>query len=136
MPPRSAPPAHPPLPGGYLLLGVVLALVGVGCAIAAASAGDVIVRAVSGLVAMLSLVLAEALWWVRPWVARAVDAWVAVCVGAVLVPAVIAGITIGFAFFMVLAFAALVLVGFPCLAARWYVRDRAARLGLLPGRVP
>jgi hypothetical protein len=124
------------LPVGYLLLGMVLLLVGLGCVATAAGADDIVIRAVSALVAMLSLVLVEALWWVRPWVARAVDAWAAVCVGAVLVPALVAGVTMGLAFFVVLSLAALVLVGLPCLAARWYVRDRAARLGLLPGRAP
>jgi hypothetical protein len=57
-------------------------------------------------------------------------------VAAVLIPALTAGITMGFSFFMGIALVALILVGCPCLAARWYVRDRAARLGLLPGRVP
>ena len=135
MPPRPTP-APPPLPSGYLLLGMVLAPVGVGCAIAAASAEDVVVRAMAGLVAMLSLVLVEALWWMRPWVARAVDAWAAVCVGTVLIPILVAAVGMGFGVFVVLTLAAFMLVGLPCTVARWYVRDRAARLGLIPGRVP
>src|ERR1051325_4124676 len=109
MPPRSAPPA--PMPIGYMLLGMVLVVVGLGCAAAAASSVGVFGRAVFGLVAMLSLVLVEALWWMRPWVGRAVDAWAAACVGVVFLPVVAAAVTMGFGAFAILAIAALILVG-------------------------
>jgi hypothetical protein len=119
-----------------MLLGMVLLLVGVGCAGVAVTTGDVITRALFATVGVLSLVLVEALWWMRPWVARAMDAWAAACVGAVFLPILAAAVTMGFGTFEILALAALILVACPCAAARWYVRDRAARLGLLPGRVP
>ncbi|MFL5381616.1 MAG: hypothetical protein ACJ8GN_03755 [Longimicrobiaceae bacterium] len=137
MPPRPAPPAPPLMPVGYLLLGMVLLLVGLGCAATAATIDDVVGRAVFGLVAMLSLLLVEALWWVRPWVGRAVDAWTAGCVGSALIPIFVAATDgAGFGVFAVVSLVVLALVGLPCAVARWYVRDRAARLGLLPGRVP
>lgn len=134
MPPRPAP--APLLPIGYLLLGTVLVLVGLGCVALAASVDDVVGRAVFGPLALLSLALVEALWWMRPWVGRAVDAWAAACVAAVLVPIVAAAANMGSGMATVLALAGLTFVGAPCAAARWYVRNRAARLGLLPRRVP
>jgi len=124
------------MPIGYLLLGMVLVVVGLGCAAATATIDDVIGRAMFGLIALLSLVLVEALWFVRPWVGRAVDAWAAGCVGAVLIPVFLAAAGGGLDVFVMVTLAALALVGFPCAVARWYVRDRAARLGLLPGRAP
>jgi len=125
------------MPIGYLLLGMVLTVVAVGCGSTAAFSDSVLSRAVFGLVAVLSMVLVEALWCMRPWVVRAMDAWAAVCVGAVLVPVlVVAASGAGFDLFVMVTLAALTLVGFPCAVARWYVRDRAVRLGLLPGRVP
>ena len=134
MPPRPAPPL-PPIPIGYMLLGMVLLVIGLGCAGVAMVTDEVFARAVFASVGILSLVLVEALWWMRPWVARAVDAWVAVCVGAVLIPVFLAsGEELDL--FVSITLAALLLVGLPCAGARWYVRNRAARLGLLPRRAP
>ncbi|MFL5541531.1 MAG: hypothetical protein ACJ8J0_21265 [Longimicrobiaceae bacterium] len=136
MPPRPAPAPPPQIPVGYMLLGMVLVVIGIGCAAVAAVTDEVITRAVFAIVGVLSLVLVEALWWMRPWVTRAVDVWAAACVGAVFLPIVAAAVTMGFGAFEVLTLAALILVACPCVAARWYVRDRARRLGLLPGRIP
>jgi hypothetical protein len=119
-----------------MLLGMVLVVIGLGCAAVAAVTDVVITRALFAIVGILSLALVEALWWMRPWVARAMDAWAAACVGAVFLPIVAAAVTMGFGAFGMLTLAALILVACPCAAARWYVRDRARRLGLLPGRVP
>ena len=134
MPPRPAPPL-PPIPIGYMLLGMVLLVIGVGCAGVAMVTDEVFTRGVFASVGILSLVLVEALWWMRPWVARAVDAWAAACVGAVLIPVFLAsGEELDL--FVSITLAALVLVGLPCAGARWYVRNRARRLGLIPRRVP
>jgi len=125
------------MPVGYMLLGMVVVVVGLGCVATAASVDDVMVRAVFGLVAMLSLVLVEALWWMRPWVARAVDAWAAACVGSMLIGIFAAAVSgEGLDLFLSVALVSVTLVGAPCAGARWYVRNRAARLGLLPGRAP
>jgi hypothetical protein len=134
------PPPPPPLPVGFLLLGMLLLLVGAGCAAVVATGDGVLTNALFGSVALLSLVLVEALWYVRPWVARAVDAWAAACVGVSLLPALFAFMVGGMGFEDVLLFTFIVtcFVVAPCAGARWYVRDRARRLGLAPGpaRVP
>lgn len=119
------------MPVGFLLLGMLLILVGTGCTVTVAlTRDDVIARALFGCIALLSLVLVEALWWVRPWVARAADAWAAACVGVVLLPFLAAivseGVGLG-GLMIVLCFVAL-----PCAAVRWYVRDRARKLGFAP----
>src|SRR5438105_1764616 len=86
-PPRPPMPPPPPMPVGFLRLGMILVLAGAGCtAIVAVARAEVVVRALFGTMALVSLVLVEALWWVRPWVARAADAWAAACVGVVLLP--------------------------------------------------
>jgi len=84
-------------------------------------------------VALLSLVLADALWGMRPWVGRAVDAWALACTGIVLLvdfsdawkgypsgelPSAITQ--------------TLVFVAVPCALLRWYVRHRAEVLRLAP----
>ncbi|MFL5539976.1 MAG: hypothetical protein ACJ8J0_13340 [Longimicrobiaceae bacterium] len=136
MPPRPAPAPPPQIPVGYMLLGMVLVVIGIGCAAVAAVTGDVTTRALFASVGILSLLLVEALWFMRPWVARAMDAWAAACVGSVLIPVFQAAGTGELDLFVTITLAALVLVGFPCATARWYVRNRARRLGLLPGPVP
>ena len=127
------------MPIGFLLLGMALAAVGAGClAIVVETRTDVLARALAGSVALVSLVLVEALWWVRPWVARAVDAWAAVCVGVLLLPS-LGAVAVGLLGFSELTFITLVaslFVGVPCAMVRGYVRDRAKRLGLAPGLAP
>jgi hypothetical protein len=132
-------PSHP-TPPGFLLLGMLLATLAVGCAIGVATPDTGhFVRAVTGLVALLSLVLVEALWWVRPWVVRAVDAWAAACVGVFVLPALAAVVVSGgggFFPFVLVALIVSLFVGLPCAGVRWYVRDRARKLGLAPGAAP
>ena len=130
MPPRVTPRPTPlPLPPGFLLLGMLLATVGVGCTLVVTGSGDMVARAMFGLFAVLSLVLVEALWWVRPWVVRAVNAWAAACTGAVLFACLVATLS-GLGPFT--GIIATLFVGVPCALVRWYVRDRAQRLGLAP----
>ena len=121
------------MPVGFLLLGMLLLLVGAGCTAVVASGEDVLTNALFGLVALLSLVLVEALWYVRPWVARAADAWAAACVGVVFLP-ILAVMVVGGMWMagLVAAMIALTFVALPCAAVRWYVRDRARKLGLAP----
>jgi hypothetical protein len=134
MPPHVTPRPTPlPLPPGFLLLGMLLATVGVGCTLVVAGSGDVVARALFGLVAVLSLVLVEALWWVRPWVVRAVNAWAAACIGTVLFACFVAALGgLGLFTGIVMGAIAALFVGVPCALVRWYVRDRAQRLGLAP----
>jgi hypothetical protein len=127
------------MPAGFLVLGMLLATLSVGCAVVVtAPYGNPRVRALFGLISLLSLVLVEALWWVRPWVARAADAWAAACVGSVLLSGVAAGVFrgLGLLQFVLLMVPALLVVGLPCEVVRWYVRDRARKLGLAPGAAP
>ena len=134
-PPRRSKPPPPPLPAGYLLLGMGLLLVGFGCTVLVAGSDvDVLFRALGGTVALVSLVLVEALWYVRPWVARAVDAWAAACVGVVLLPFLGAFVVgeVGLAELLVVTFITLCFVAAPCAAVRWYVRDRTRKLGFAP----
>jgi len=130
MPPRQA-----PTPSGFLLLGMLLATLGVGCTFVVVGAHTMpVARAMFALVAMLSLVLVEALWWMRPWVTRAVDAWAVACVGALILPALV-GEVLGKGGLFPFAFIALAVslfVALPCAAVRWYVRDRARRIGIAP----
>jgi len=123
-----------PTPPGFVLLGLLLAALGVGCAVGVAGDTGVAGHAAFGLIALLTLVLVEAMWWVRPWVARAVDVWAAACVGLFLLPtlaAVLVG-AVGFSELVLIALSVTLLVGLPCAGVRWYVRDRAKRLGLSP----
>jgi hypothetical protein len=133
------PPQPLPTPPGFVLLGMLLAPLGVGCAIGVATADTGhVARALFGLVAMLSLLLVEALWWVRPWVARAVDVWAAACVGVFLLPSlgfVVVG-SLGFSDGVLITFVVSLFVGVPCAGVRSYVRNRAKRLGLAPGVAP
>ncbi|HEV7590130.1 MAG TPA: hypothetical protein VGO40_18575 [Longimicrobium sp.] len=125
-----------PTPPGFVLLGMLLATLGVGCAIGVASTDTGhVARALFGVVAMLSLVLVEALWWVRPWVVRTADAWMVACIGAGLFAGLVT--TSGqLEALLTGALLALCFVGLPCTAVHWYVRDRAFRLGLAPGTAP
>ena len=122
------------MPTGFLLLGMLLATLGTGCTLAVAGVhSNLLSRALFGLVAILSLVLVEALWWVRPWVVRAVDAWAAMCFGAVLFSLLIAWWDEeGLAGALAIALLVLCFVGLPCALVRWYVRDHARKLGLAP----
>ena len=127
-----------PMPAGYLLLGIILLGMSFVSAIVVAGAGDgVLVRAPLAMIALASALLVEALWYARPWVGRAADAWMAACCGAVLfsglADTVVAGVSAGT---VVLTAIGLCFVAVPCGAVRWYVRDRARRLGLAPGYVP
>jgi hypothetical protein len=114
---------------------MLLATLGVGCALVVVGArpGFPLTRALFAPVALLSLVLVEALWWERPWLVRATDAWVAACIGTVLL-ACLAAVPNGPGLGLMLVFAALAagFVALPCALVRWYVRDRAGRLGLRP----
>jgi hypothetical protein len=118
---------------------MLLATLGAGLTLVVASPHSVVlVRALLGIVALLTLVLVEALWWVRPWVVRTVDAWAAGCVGAVLVSALVGVVAggVGIAGLVLIGIVGMCLVGMPCWLVRWYVRDRARRLGLAPGAAP
>jgi hypothetical protein len=127
MPPRLS-----PIPFGFPPLGMGVAAVGAACTTAVAMEDmDALARALSGSVALVSFVLAEALCWKRPWVARAADAWAVTCTGVVLcfcMAAVLRGPGIGLSTVFTLACC----VALPCAAVRWYVRDRAWKLGLVP----
>jgi hypothetical protein len=120
------------MPAGFLLLGVLLVLMGALCTsvVVAMPGDDVPIRAACGLIALLSLVLVEALWYVRPWVARAADAWAAGCVAVFLLPAMADAVLNGLKSGDLVEIA--IFVGLPCVAVRWYVRDRARKLGFLP----
>jgi hypothetical protein len=123
-----------PLPPGFLFLGMLLATLGIACVIGVAeSGGELIGRALLGLVALLSLVLVEALWWMRPWVVRAADAWAAACIGVVVLASLVAGSDeVGLEALFGIVVLTVCFVALPCLMVRWYVRDRARRLGLAP----
>jgi hypothetical protein len=126
------------MPAGYLLLGLGLMVMSFLFAIGVADDdGGVLIRAGYGIVALFSALLVEALWCVRPWVARAADAWVAACCGAVLFTGLAATAAGGGSAGIVVSTAmALCFVAVPCGAVRWYVRDRARKLGLAPGYLP
>jgi len=121
------------MPAGYLLLGIVLLVMSfvLTVTVVADSGAGVLVRARVAMIALASALLVEALWYVRPWVGRAADAWMASCCGAVLLSgladAVVAGVSAGT---VVLTAIGLCFVAVPCGGVRWYVRDRARRLGL------
>lgn len=126
--------ASRPTPTGFLVLGFVLALLALVCAMALTEPGHgAVSRLLLGLIAALSVLAFEALWFGRPWVGRAIDAWAAACTSVVLVAAV-AAVQAAFTAREVLtvAFGVFVVVGMPCLLVRWYVRERAASLGLVP----
>jgi hypothetical protein len=128
------PPRLTPMPFGFVPLGMGLAALGVVCTAGVAMGSvDTLGRALTGSVALVSFVLAEAVCWMRPWVARAADAWAAGGVGAVLL-ACVAAARNGMEFDEVILFglAAMCFVALPCAAVRWYVRDRARQLGLTP----
>jgi hypothetical protein len=125
-PPRSA-----PLPLGFVVLGMLMATLGAACMIVVAGSGiELLGRALLGGVAMLSLLLVEALWWMRPWVVRAADAWTVACIGAVVFSFLLSGW--GIAALIAVGVLVAGFVALPCLMVRWYVRDRARRLGLAP----
>jgi hypothetical protein len=125
MPPRPL-----PTPIGFLMLGMVLAVPAfyAGALLAGSGPGP-LGRILLAIVAVLSLVMIEALWWVRPWLGRAVDAWAAGCTIVVLVAGASA---MGRSWIMPMAVLAICFVGVPCALVRWYVRDHAGRLGVLP----
>src|SRR5215218_6624533 len=130
MPPRT------PTPPGFVLLGMLLATLAAGCTIAVTGPRTVLAaRALFALVAIVSLVVVEALWWVRPWLVPAADAWMVACIGAALFSSLAAGWG-RFDRVLGAALLALCFVGLPCTVVHWYVRDRALRLGLAPGIVP
>lgn len=131
--------ARRPTPPGFLLLGMAMALLGILSAASLLQPGrGAAGRLVLAAAATFSFVAAEALWWVRPWIGRAVDAWAAAC--ALGLSAGL-GTELGesYAWHRFLAVALLV----ACLALlpllRAYVRDGAAALNALPsagGPVP
>lgn len=89
-------------------------------------------RLMAGLVAILSLVAAEALWWPRHWVLRAVDALGLACTAS---PAVFLALGTGFRDWQLVgatAAGSALLIGLPYLVVRQHVRVRAQRLGLIP----
>jgi len=136
-PPRPAP--RPPTPTGSVLLGVALAFVCVGCAgTVAGPRVPVLFRLLLGLVAVLTLVLVEALWWMRPWIVRAADAWAAACIGTVFCSGFAVAVWggLGLITLLLLGLITLCCVAGPCALVHWYVRDRARRLGRAPGTLP
>ena len=128
--PRRSPPV------GFVLLGMAMALLAAWCAAFLGDSGGQLERFLFGLVAALSLAAAEALWWMRPWLLRAVDAWALACTGSVIVAG--AAATGGFSLggLLLLSTFAVAFVGMPCALVRWYVRGHAAVAGLLPARPP
>ena len=136
--PGPVPPLRRPMPAGYLLLGMVLLVMSFffTMVVALEDAGGLL-RAGCGIVALTTALLVEALWYVRPWVARAADAWAAACCGAVLFAGLDTAVAGGGSAAIVVSTAmALCFVAVPCGAVRWYVHDRARKLGLAPGTPP
>jgi len=125
------PPRRPPTQPGFLLLGMALAVPALVCGMLAAMewpGPGPLTRLVLATVAVLSLVAIEGLWWVRPWVGRAVDAWAVACIATVF----LADLAFGEGA-MLPAFSLTVLfVAVPCTAVSRYVRGRARTLGLAP----
>jgi hypothetical protein len=125
MPPRQ------PTQLGFVLLGMALAVPafvsGALLAIEWPGSGP-LARLALGAVAGLSLVAIEALWWVRPWVRRAVDAWAVACVAAVLAADLV--LVDGSTLPVLYLTGAFVVV--PCATISGYVRSRARTLGLAP----
>jgi Zn-dependent M28 family amino/carboxypeptidase len=136
--PGPVPPLRRSIPAGYLPLGMVLVVMSFLFTIGvAAPEVGILLRAGCGIVALASALLVEALWYVRPWVAQAADAWVAACCTAVLFPGLAAVAAGGGSAGIVVSTAmALCFVAVPCGGVRWYVRDRARKLGLAPGVAP
>jgi len=125
MPPRQ------PAELGFVLLGMALlvpAFVSVALLAMEWPGSGPLGRLALGAVAVLSLAAIEALWWVRPWVRRAVDAWAVACVATVLAADLaLAGGSMLPVLYLTAAF-----VVVPCAGASVYVRSRARRLGLAP----
>lgn len=128
-------PRRPP-PTGFILLGLILGLLGVffTLIVLEGEEGGWLPRLLCGVVAALSLLAAEALWFMRPWLARAVDAWALTCplavIGAIAVIVASDGSSLGD--FLLAMTLAVCFVGMPCALVRWYVRGHAAVAGLLP----
>ena len=126
MPP---PPRPAPLPAGFLLLGMLLGVVAFGTgALLAEDVPSPLGRILLAAVTAITLVVIEALWWMRPWVVRATDAWAVACTGAAIAGIVAGG---GVLVYLVVV-VALTFVGLPCAAVCWYVRSSARRVGLSP----
>jgi hypothetical protein len=94
---------------------------------------SVLARLELGVIAIVSLLLFEALWFARPWVGRVVDAWVVACT-AIVVHEVMLGTWSAYRpnELMLIAIVALLFMAAPCTLLRWYVRHRAAGLGIAP----
>lgn len=130
-----------PLPSvGLILLGLVLALLGALFALMVLEGeeGGWLPRLLVSAVAIVSLVAAEAVWWVRPWLARAIDAWALTCVLAVLATIVAVAVHDGSSMsgFLLMVTLVICFVGMPCALIRWYVRSHPAMARLLAARRP
>lgn len=123
----------------FPVLGTLTALAGLGCGtlLVAATRAEptlsfvVAIRLTAGVVAALSLVAAEALWWPRRWVLRAVDTW---GVASTLAPIVFAALASELRDWGAIASSvavSAVFIGLPYVFVRQYVEVRAQRLGLL-----
>jgi hypothetical protein len=128
-------PPHQPTQPGFVFLGMALAVPAFvsGALLAMEWPGTgPLARLALAAVAVLSLVAIEALWWVRPWVRRAVDAWAVACVAAVLA----ADLVLAEGSMLPVLYLTGAFVVVPCAVAsvyvRGHVRGRARRLGLAP----
>ena len=88
----------------------------------------------AGMIAILSLLAAEALWMLRPWLGRVIDAWTAACILAAVLGMIADSAGRPLRETVPLALAAAMAVGYVCVLIRLCVRARASQLGVLsPG---
>jgi hypothetical protein len=132
--PRRVPPI------GFILLGLMLALLGALFALIVmeGAEGGWLPRLLVSAVAALSLLAAEAVWWIRPWVVRTIDAWALTCLLAVIAAVVAVAVhdDLSLGDFLLTITLVVCFVGLPCAVVRWYVRGHAAVAGLRPVRRP
>jgi hypothetical protein len=125
-----------PPPLGFILLGLMLAGLGafLTLIVLEGEEGGRLPRLLVGAVAALSFLAAEALWFMRPWLVRAIDAWALTCPLAVIVGGVAVAVHDGFSLgdFLLAITLIVCFVVIPCALVRWYVRGHAAVVGLLP----
>ena len=122
-------------PVGFILLGLMLAFLGAVSALGVVLGNERwLPRLLCVAVATLSVLTAEALWWMRPWLARAIDVWALTCTlaGIAVIAAVAASDSYSVGDFLLMVTLVVCFVGMPCALVRWYVRGHTAVAGLLP----